>query len=102
MTTRPFKLPALADLTRLTKVVKAHVADDYRAFEGDEDPGIQLTVASNGGKEWGYQTGDNSYTGGAYSYRHWAVTGVYRHSNCRQVARDLQSQLADILWESTS
>ena len=44
----------------------------------------------------------NSYTGGAYSYRHWAVAGVYRHSNCRQVARDLQSQLADILWESTS
>lgn len=92
----------LKDLTKLVMSVKADIDDDCRAFEGDEDPGIQLTVAYNGGDprkagdDWGWQTGDNSYTGGAYLYRHWAVVGVYRASNCGAVARDIMSQIEDL------
>ena len=33
-----------------------------------------LTIGLNDeGDEWSYQTGDNSFTGGAYSFPHWSV-----------------------------
>lgn len=88
------KHPSITVLTRLVKEIKKDIADDYRAFEGDEIPGIQLTVGVNTetGK-WSYQTGDNSYTGGAYHYPVWGVVGVYRRSNSREVARDIVSQI---------
>lgn len=91
------KLPTIADLARLVRAVKAQIDDDYRAFEDDDEPGIQLTVgwdADTG--DWSYQTGDNSFTGGAYGYPRWAVVGVYRDSNVRDVAREIREQLAEL------
>ncbi len=96
-TTRKAKLPSLLELERLVKHIKSHIGDDYRAFEDDSLPGMQLTVAMNDAGEWDYQTGDNSYSGAAYFFPHWAVVGVYRRSNSKEVARDIQSQLADLL-----
>lgn len=90
------KLPPMSDLYRLCRAVKGEIADEYRAFEEDETPGICLTVGSNPDTgEWSYQTGDNSYTGGAYGYPCWAVVGVYRNSNCRTLAREIREQLTD-------
>jgi hypothetical protein len=90
------KLPLIKDLTKLVKHVKSYIADDYRAFEEDETPGIQLTVGWNAETgEWGYQSGDNSYTGGAYHYPIWGVVGIYRRSNSLEIARDIRNQLAD-------
>ena len=91
------KLPTIAELTELVKHIKTHIAEDYRAFEDDELPGIQLTVACNDNGEWDYQTGDNSYSGSAYHYPHWAVVGVYRRSNSRDLAKDLEGQLAELV-----
>ncbi len=91
------QLPTISELTQLVKSIKRTIADDYRAFDDDEIPGIQLTVACNDNGEWDYQTGDNSYSGSAYHYPHWAVVGVYRRSNSRQLAKDLQSQLAELV-----
>lgn len=92
-----YKLPLIKDLTALVKGLKKHIADDYRANEDDDKPGMSLTVGANETGEWGYQTGDNSYSGGAYFYPHWAVVDVYRRSNSADVARDIQSQLADLM-----
>jgi hypothetical protein len=90
------KLPLIKDLTKLVKHVKSYIVDDYRAFEEDETPGIQLTVGWNAETgEWGYQSGDNSYTGGAYHYPIWGVVGIYRRSNSLEIARDIRNQLAD-------
>lgn len=90
-------LPTIKDLTHLCSETKKTISLEYRAFEGDEEPGIQLTIGwNNETGDWGWQTGDNSYTGAAYHYPHWAVTGVYRSSNCRELARDLQSQLDEV------
>jgi len=89
-------LPTIENLTDLCKEVKARICDEYRAFDEDERPGIQLTIGwdSETG-EWSYQTGDNGYMGRAYHYPIWAVTGVYRRSNCKDLARELQAELND-------
>jgi hypothetical protein len=94
------KLPLIKDLLPLVKNVKSHIADDYRAFDEDEIPGIQLTVGwDQDSGEWDYQTGDNSYSGAAYHYPTWGVVGVYRRSNALEVARDIRQQLADgVIW----
>jgi hypothetical protein len=98
------KLPTVKDLAALIRAIKATIGDEYRADEYDTVPGICLTVGwtdrdmgrhHNAG-EWSYQTGDNSYTGGAYGYPHWAVVSVYRRSDSRALAREIRSQLADL------
>lgn len=90
------KTPSIQVLSSLVKHVKANIADDYRAFEDDDIPGIQLTVGWNPETgEWSYQTGDNMYSGDAYFYPIWAVCGVYRRSNSVELARDLIAQLED-------
>jgi hypothetical protein len=97
------KLPTIKELAALVRAVKADIDDDYRAFDGDEGPGIQLTIGwdpEDG--DWSFQTGDNCYTGGAYGYPIWAVQGVYRRSNSREVARDLIAELAEQNWEDYS
>jgi hypothetical protein len=93
------KLPTIKDLADLCKAVKRDIDDEYRAFEYSESPSIQLTIGwDDKTGEWAYQTGDNSYMGSAYHYPLWAVTGVYRRSNCRELARELQNELAEQAW----
>lgn len=95
LTPRP-KLPPVGELIRLVRAVRKDIDPDYRAFHGDDCPGIQLTVGCNTRTgEWSYQTGDNSYTGGAYHYPHWGVVGVYRLGSARDIARDIRSQIAE-------
>lgn len=87
------------EVYEVVKATKADIQDDYRAFEYEDVPGIQLTVATNDDmKEWGYQTGDNCYSGAAYFFPHWAVVGVYRNSNCREVTNEIFSQLTDLIY----
>jgi hypothetical protein len=95
------KLPLIKHLAPLIKNIKRSISDDCRAFSDDEIPGIQLTVGwNNETGEWDFQTGYNSYSGGAYFYPHWAVVGVYRRSNSNELARDIQNQLADLAdWQ---
>jgi len=82
------------DLAALVRHVRADISSEYRAFEDDTAPGIQLTVGANR-TSWNYQTGDNSFTGGAYGYSHWAVMGVYRDTNSFECADDIIAQLVD-------
>ena len=90
------KLPTIKDLAALVREVKADIDDDFRAFEEDDKPGIQLTIGWNPKTgDWSYQTGDNSYMGSAYHYPVWAVTGVYRRSNSRELARELRAELEE-------
>lgn len=87
------------ELFALCKAVKADISVEYRAFYDDEIPGIQLTIGYNPESgEWAFQTGDNSYTGSAYHYPDWAVVGVYRRSNCRELASEIISQLEELQY----
>lgn len=79
------------------------IADDYRATDDpdDNEPGMCLTVASdNELSQWSYQTGDNSFSGGAYGLPHWAVVYLSRDSDPAQVAEDIASQLGELIWQS--
>ena len=92
------RLPTIKDLSELVRRIKPQICDDY-IDEGDTLPSICLTVgADTTTGDWGYQTGDNSYTGGAYSYRDWAVVTVYRRSNSIALARDVRAQLSDLFY----
>jgi hypothetical protein len=91
------KTPSLKEITSLVKAIKATITDECQAFEFPDDdtpPGIQITIGCDlETGDWNYQTGDNSYTGGAYGYATWGVGYVFRRSNCREVARDILSDL---------
>jgi len=80
------RYPTIKDLSALIRAIKA---------DADRD-GLDLTIGADG-YSWSFQTGDNSFTGGAYGYRHWAVTTVYKRSDSRALARDLIGQLRDLI-----
>lgn len=92
---KKLKLPPKGEIVRLLVSLKRNIDDDYRAFEGDTVPGMQVTIGANEDGQWNYQTGDNSYTGGAYGLPYWGVISLYRRSNCRELANDAIEQIAD-------
>lgn len=96
--------------TQMVELVRQFIptiADDDRASDdpSDETPGIQLTIGADA-NGWNYQTGDNSFIGGAYGYRDWAVTYLYRDSDSKEVADDIVEQLdecganAGLCWDA--
>ena len=88
------------NLAKLIREVKKDISDEYRAFYEDETPGIQLTIGYNPEtKEWSFQTGDNSFTGGAYHYPVWGVAGIYRNSNSRDVATEIYNEIFEQIEE---
>lgn len=91
-----------AEIETLLKSLKKDIQSDCRACEEDTLPGVMVTVGADlnddGSYSWGFQTGDNSYNGGAYGFPHWAVIVLYRRSNCRTLAEDIVDQ---IVAEST-
>jgi hypothetical protein len=86
-----------AGLTALIAGLIPKIGDDYRASDdpSDDVPGMQITIGADE-DGWSYQTGDNSYTGGAYGYQYWGLGAIYRDSDPAEVAeellRDLESQ----------
>jgi len=87
--------------TRLLINLKQSIADEYRASDEDTAPGMQVTFGlgedQDGELSWSYQTGDNSYTGGAYGFSAWGVVSLHRRSNCRELAEDAFSQAFDAM-----
>ena len=91
------KTPPKKEIYRLLVDLKKEISDDYRASDDPEDnkPGIQVTIGANDQGNWNYQTGDNSFTGGAYGLPYWAVISLYRNSNCKELASDVLNQLEE-------
>jgi hypothetical protein len=85
------------ELIELIELIQDNIEPDFRAYEDDDVPGTLLTIGTDDGSKWGYQTGDNSYTGGAYGYRVWGVAGVYKDSDPADVADDIMAQIDDQL-----
>jgi hypothetical protein len=56
---------------------------------------IELTVGADCRCRWNYQTGDNSYTGGAYGFPYWGNTHIYLDSYCNKLAADIIEQLEE-------
>ena len=95
------RLPTIKDVAALVRHTKPFIEDDYIA--DDDLPGIDLTVGWDPDTgEWSWQSGDNSFTGGAYFYPLWGVVRVYRQSNSRDLARDIIAQIDEQNWEDVA
>ena len=93
-----------AEWTKLFASLIPDICDDYRVSDDcdDETPGMQVTIGytqetENSDQSWPYQTGDNSYSGGAYSHRNWAVISLYRDSDPTELAKEAADQIADLV-----
>ena len=65
--------------------------------EDCEDASREFTVSMNDKMdEWGFQTGDNSYTGGAYGFPHWGVTHIYADSTPMAIAKEVWEQIEEL------
>lgn len=94
------KTPTITDLSTLIRLLKEGICIEYRAFEEDQEAGIQLTIGWDPQTgNWSYQTGDNSFSGDAYSYPIWGVAGIYRDSNPRAVARALIDEMEEQAYQ---
>lgn len=68
------------------------IKEELRKYSWKE---TDLTIGWTPGKDWGFQTGDNSFTGGAYFHPLWGVDTVTRGCNSRELAKEIISQLMD-------
>jgi hypothetical protein len=91
-------------VTKLLKSLKGDIGDDYRASDDPNDttPGMCVTIGATpdpetGDLSWHYQTGDNSFTGGAYGHRNWGVIYLYRRSRCEELASEAVSEIANAM-----
>lgn len=86
------------EFTVLLKALKPNIRDEYRADEEDILPSMSVTFSADADLLfWNYQTGDNSFTGGAYGCPFWGVVTLYRRSISRDLARDAIDQIVDQL-----
>ena len=76
----------------LLKFQKAYLRRDLREI----DITIGVTPTEEG-FSWGYQTFDNSFTGGAYGHLYWINIYVTPRCNCRELSKDAVEQLKDRL-----
>lgn len=81
--------------------------DFYNFDPTDPTPYIYLTIGctfdfEEGCITWNYQTGDNSFTGGAYGHPEWFNTSLYSRSNCKILAEDLIEEIAERIYELKS
>ena len=90
------KFPTISEVSALIRAIKPDIDDDYVDEPGDT-PSIQLTIGHDPESgAWNYQTGDNSFSGGAYLYPNWAVDWVTRRCNSRETARRMIDELRDL------
>jgi len=81
------KTPSIKDLAKIITAIKPQIEDDMRD-EPDQEPSIQFTMGVDE-LGWEYQTGDNSYSGGAYNYKTWGVGYITRRCNARETAKEI-------------
>lgn len=89
------KTPTIRAIRELLVSLKSDIGDDYRADDENDTPAMSVTVGADTAGDWSYQTGDNSFSGGAYHYPYWAVVTLERRSNSTELARDIIEQLAE-------
>lgn len=90
-------LPSKEQLIELIEHIQHNDLDSNSGIEEDEF--IDITIASNGTdpNDWGFQTGDNSYSGACYFYRHWAIGYIDDQTNAEHLAVELLDQLEECL-----
>ncbi len=90
------RLPSKEDIVRLIQSIQEN---DLSSPNLEENEFIDITIATNGNNpnDWGFQTGDNSYSGACYFYHHWAVGYIDDQTNAEHLAIELLDQLEELL-----
>ncbi len=85
----------------LLRSLKTAIADDYRATDDPEDntPGMLVTFGLSADGSWSYQTGDNSFMGGAYGHACWGLAYLDRRSNCKDLAQHAFDEAVEQIQE---
>lgn len=92
------------------KVFGGEVENFLKEFKGEyfgpeqKEMGVHLTLGVTpveSGFDWNYQTGDNSFTGGAYGHPHWINIYLMRRSNCKVLSKEAVEQLRDLVAQTT-
>lgn len=87
-------------VSEILRSLKRYIDDDMTG-EDSTVPYMDVTLAWSGDKDdWTVQSGDNSFSGSAYFYRHWAVGTLQRRTNTRELARELIDEAYE-LYESS-
>ena len=88
------KFPTITEIAALIRDLKT-------SYHPGTD-GLDLTVSTDAkSRNYGWQTGDNSFTGGAYGYPYWVVVTVYGRSNSRLIAREIVNQWRNLTeWQA--
>ena len=108
------QLPSLRqELYSLLVALKKH--EDWRSFscrnfytfDRSETPCVDVTIGctfdfAEGCISWSYQTGDNSFTGGAYGHPEWFNTSILSRSNCKDLAKGLIEEIEGRIHELAS
>ena len=63
---------------------------------------MELTIATDDGNQWNYQTGDNSYSGGCYGLKHWAYICITADDKRDDIYTDAIEQLGDDLHNAVN
>ena len=72
----------------------------FKEYEHDDGPEYQITFGlSKDGKSWNYQTGDNSFTGGAYGFEHWAITYLYEGITVDSLYKEMIDQWDELIYQ---
>lgn len=85
------------EVEELLKFQKAYLRPGCKDLR-EIDVTIGVTL-SEGEFSWGYQTGDNSFIGGAYGHPHWVLLSVTSRCNCRELSKDAVEQLKELLTQ---
>lgn len=94
-----------ADMATLAKRLIPEIDDDFRCSDApdDETPGMMVTVGvtveDDGTLSWNYQTGDNSFSGGAYCHATWGIGYLHRDTDPEEFADSITADVADNLPE---
>ena len=83
-----------------SKELLIELIENIRIRDIDQDDEyIDITIASNGTdpNDWGFQTGDNSYSGACYFYRHWAIGSIDFQTDPKELATELLDQLEELV-----
>lgn len=96
------------DLRKLFILLKKEI--DYSDFDKSDDdsiPGLDVTIGctfdfDDASISWNYQTGDNSYTGGAYGHPEWFICFVMKRTNCKELADEIINEIHDRIQEIAS
>jgi hypothetical protein len=80
---------------------------DFAENSDDETPHIQVTIGctfdyDEGTISWNYQTGDNSYSGGAYGHPEWFIVYLTPRANCYNEAKDIIGEIEGRIHECFS